>query len=140
MLKYLNSPEAMRPKPRPPRASKLDPCAEHIDRRMAEGLENCVVLLRELRALGYAGSYNTVVEYVKPRRRGRQSEATTRFETAPGGQAQVDLGQTGVRRRGREEAPGLGLRDDHGLVEGLLRATGAQGGHRGLHPVPRQRL
>ena len=95
VLKYLNSPEAMRPKPRPPRASKLDPCAEHIDRRMAEGLENCVVLLRELRALGYAGSYNTVVEYVKPRRRGRQSEATTRFETAPGGQAQVDWGRLG---------------------------------------------
>ena len=95
VLKYLNSPEAMRPKPRPPRGSKLDPYAEHIDRRMAEGLENCVVLLRELRALGYAGSYNTVVEYVKPRRRGRQPEAAMRFETAPGGQVQVDWGSLG---------------------------------------------
>ena len=95
VLKYLKSPEAMRPKPRPPRGSKLDPYAEHIDRRMAEGLENYVVLLRELRALGYAGSYNTVVEYVKPRRRGRQPEATMRFETAPGEQAQVDWGSLG---------------------------------------------
>ena len=42
--RYLKSPEAMRPKPRPPRGSKLDPYAEHIDRRMAEGLENCRVL------------------------------------------------------------------------------------------------
>ena len=95
VLKYLKSPEAMRPKPRPLRGSKLDPYAEHIDRRMKEGLENCVVLLRELRALGYAGSYNTVVEYVKPRRRGSQPEATMRFETASGEQAQVDWGSLG---------------------------------------------
>ena len=95
VLKYLKSPEAMRPKPRPLRGSKLDPYAGHIDRRIAEGLENCVVLLRELRALGYAGSYNTVVEYVKPRRRGHQPEATMRFETAPGEQAQVDWGSLG---------------------------------------------
>ena len=53
VLRYLNSPEAMLPKPRPPRGSKLDPYAEHIDRRLAEGLENCVVLLRELRVRGY---------------------------------------------------------------------------------------
>ena len=35
--RYLKSPEAMRPRLRPPRGSKLDPYAEHIDRRMAEG-------------------------------------------------------------------------------------------------------
>ena len=82
-------------KPRPLRGSKLDPYAEHIDRRMKEGLENCVVLLRELRALRYVGSYNTVVEYVKPRRKGSQPEATMRFETASGEQAQVDWGSLG---------------------------------------------
>ena len=49
VLRYLKSPEVMLPKPRPPQGSKLDPYTEHIDRRMAEGLENCVVLLRELR-------------------------------------------------------------------------------------------
>ena len=53
VLRYLNSPEAMVPKPRPPRGSKLDPYTEYIDRRLAEGLENCVVLLLELWALGY---------------------------------------------------------------------------------------
>ena len=51
--RYLRSPEAMRPKPRPPRGSILDPYAQHIDRRMAESLENGVVFLRELRSLGY---------------------------------------------------------------------------------------
>ena len=63
--------EAMLPKPRPPRGSRLDSYTEHIDRRLAEGLENCVVLLRELRARGYQGSYTILVEYVRPRRRGR---------------------------------------------------------------------
>ena len=105
VLRYRNSPEAMYPKPRPPRVSKLDPYTEHIDRRLADGLENCVVLLRELRALGYQGSYTTLVEYVRPRRRGHQPEATMRFETAPGEQAQVDwgslayIGEDGKQRR-----------------------------------------
>ena len=53
--RYLRTPEAMRPKPRPLRASKLDHCTEYVDRRMSEGLENCVVLHRELRGLGYEG-------------------------------------------------------------------------------------
>ena len=41
---YLNSPEAMRAKRRPRRASKLDPYIEYVDCRLDEGRENCVVL------------------------------------------------------------------------------------------------
>ena len=96
--RYLKSPEAMRPKPRPRRGSKLDPYTGHIDRRMAEGLDNCRVLDREVRALGYEGSYSTVVQYVRPRRRRLQPEATMRFETAPGEQAQVDWGSLSYLR------------------------------------------
>ena len=92
VIRYLNSPEAMLPKPRPPRGSKLDPYTGYIDGRLAEELENCVVLLRELRARGYQGSYTVLIEYVRPRRQGRQPKATVRFETAPGEQAQVDWG------------------------------------------------
>ena len=92
VLRYLNSPDAMLPKPRPPRGSKLDSYTGYIDGRLAEGLENCVVLLRELRARGYQGSYTILIEYVRPRRQGRQPKATVRFETAPGEQAQVDWG------------------------------------------------
>ena len=95
VLKYLRSPEVIRPKPRRPRGSALDLYAQHIDRRWAEGLENCVVLLRELRALGYEGAYSTLTEHVRPRRKGGQPEATMRFETAPGEQAQVDWGSLG---------------------------------------------
>ena len=90
--RYLQSPEAMRPKARPPRGSKLDPYTEYIDGRMAEGLENCMVLRRELTGLGYDGGYSILKGYVSPRRRCRQPEATMRFETAPGEQAQVDWG------------------------------------------------
>ena len=103
--RYLNSPEAMRPKPRLPRASKLDPYTGYIDRRLDEGLDNCVVLHRELKGLGYDGGYSILKAYVSPRRRRRQPDATVRFETAPGEQAQVDwgslayLGEDGKRHR-----------------------------------------
>ena len=82
--RYLNSLEAIRPTPRPRRASKLDPYAKFVDRRMSEGLENCVVLYRELKALGYGGGYSILKTYVSPRRRRRQPDVTMRFETAPG--------------------------------------------------------
>ena len=59
---------------------------------MSEGLENCVVLHRELRTLGYDGGYSILKSYVSPRRRRRQPDATMLFETAPGEQAQVDWG------------------------------------------------
>ena len=55
-----------------------------------EGLENCVVLHWELRALGYDGGYFILKSFVSPKRRRRQPDATMRFETAPGEQAQVD--------------------------------------------------
>ena len=103
--KYLKTPEALAPKARKRRASKLDPYTEHIDRRMGEGLENCVVLHRELTGLGYDGGYSILKAYVSPRRKGRQPEATMRFETDPGEQAQVDwgslsyIGEDGKKRR-----------------------------------------
>ena len=62
--RYLKSPEAMRPKLRRRRGSKLDPYTEYIDRRISEGLENCVVLHRELRGLGYDGGYSILKGYV----------------------------------------------------------------------------
>ena len=105
VLRYLKDPETIVPKARALRGSKLDPYAEFIDRRMGDGLENCVVLLRELRGQGYEGSYTILSEYVRPRRRPRQPQATVRFETEPGEQAQVDWGsfayvdEAGRRRR-----------------------------------------
>ncbi len=92
VLRYLKTPDALRPKPRSPRGSKLDAYAEHIDRRIPEGLANCRVLLREIRGLGYEGSYTIRSEYVRLRRRCRQPEATMRFETGLGEQARWIVG------------------------------------------------
>jgi transposase len=90
---YLRAEGVPKAKPRPKRGSRLDPFAAHIDARLADGVTNCVVLLRELRAQGYTGSYTILKDYVQPRRRPRQPQATVRFETEPGQQAQVDFGQ-----------------------------------------------
>ena len=90
--KYVRASGVPKPKPRAKRGSKLDAYKEYIDVRVLEGLENCVVLLREIQALGYDGGYTTLKNYVHPRRRPRQPKATVRFETAPGEQAQVDWG------------------------------------------------
>ena len=90
--KYVRSPEVPKPRTRPKRGTKLDAYKEYIDGRLADGLENCAVLMREIGELGYDGCYATLTKYVRPRRRPRQPKATVRFETDPGEQAQVDWG------------------------------------------------
>lgn len=90
---YLRAEGVPSAKPRPKRGSCLDPFAPSIDARLAAGVTNCVVLLRELRVQGYVGGYTILKDYVHPRRRPRQPQATARFETEPGQQAQVDFGQ-----------------------------------------------
>jgi len=50
-------------------------------------------IFEELRDRGYKGSYESVKRYVRPWREEVQREATVRFETPPGRQAQVDWGQ-----------------------------------------------
>jgi transposase len=92
--KYLRSPGIPQPKPRAPRKSKLDPYASYVRQRVGEGVENCVVLLRELRARGYTGQYTVLKDFVQPLRQRPPTAAgaTLRYETAPGEQAQVDFG------------------------------------------------
>ena len=67
--KYLRSPQVPKAKEPAPRGSKLDPYKEYLRERLAEGLENCVVLLRELRRRGYTGGYFILKEHVHPFRR-----------------------------------------------------------------------
>jgi transposase len=90
--KYLRSPGLPAMKPRPPAPSKLDPFRDHVRSRLAAGVENCVVLLRELRTQGYSGGYSILKDYVRPLRLRRAVKATMRFEPKPGEQAQVDFG------------------------------------------------
>ena len=69
VLRYLNDAEAIVAKARSLRGSKLDAYVDYIDGRMSKGLENRVVLLRELKARGYEGSYTILSEHVRPRSR-----------------------------------------------------------------------
>jgi transposase len=64
--KYLRAPGIPRYTPRPPRPSKLDAYRDHVRNRLAAGVENAVVLLRELRAQGYTGSYTILKSYSSP--------------------------------------------------------------------------
>jgi len=90
--KYLRSPGIPRFQPGPPRLSKLGIHREYVLGRVKEGVENCVVLMRELKEQGYAGSYTILKEFVHPLRGRSSINATMRFETAPGEQVQVDFG------------------------------------------------
>jgi transposase len=91
--KYLRSPGIPTAAPRRPRPSALDPYKDYVRVRLADGMDNCVVLLRELQARGYTGRYSILKDYVRPFRQRLAVLPTRRFETAPGEQAQVDWGQ-----------------------------------------------
>jgi transposase len=75
------------------RASKLDPFKPLVDRLLADGVWNGVVILRELQAAGYSGSRTILRDYIAPKRALRPSRATVRFETEPGRQLQSDWGE-----------------------------------------------
>jgi transposase len=78
------------------RPSVVTPFLDYIQRRVTAVDHNAYRIFQELQALGYLGGYEMVKLAVRPLRteRDRLLEATLRFETAPGRQAQVDWGTT----------------------------------------------
>ena len=80
---------------RPPcrRESKLEPYKATVDRLLAEGVWNAVVIYREIQAAGYTGKQTILREYIAPKRALRSGRATVRFETEPGRQLQSDWGE-----------------------------------------------
>ncbi|MFJ3644208.1 ISL3 family transposase [Streptomyces sp. NPDC090108] len=56
---------------RQPRPSQLDPYKPHLDKRWSEGCTNAIRLHAELQELGYRGHYQTISDYLRPRRRQR---------------------------------------------------------------------
>ncbi|MFF6983809.1 transposase [Streptomyces sp. NPDC008343] len=56
---------------RQPRPSQLDPYKPHLDKRWAAGFTNAIHLHAELQELGYSGSYQTISDYLRSRRRRR---------------------------------------------------------------------
>jgi transposase len=80
-------------RPHQRRESKLDPYKVTVDRLLAEGVWNAVVIYREIQAAGYTGQQTILREYIAPKRRLRPGRATVRFETEPGWQLQSDWGE-----------------------------------------------
>lgn len=74
------------------RESKLDLFRPYIQEQMQKGVLNSVRLLRDLRAQGYAGEITILRDFMRPLRPVVKAVATVRFETDPGKQAQIDLG------------------------------------------------
>lgn len=85
-----------------PRSSILAPYEGFIQQRVAEVDYSARRVFEDLLTMGYQGSYDTVKVYVRPLRQERDqiAEATVRFETAPGKQAQVDWGSSWVTMQG----------------------------------------
>jgi transposase len=86
-----------------PRASKLEPYKAVVDRLLREGVWNAVVILRELRAVGYEGGYTILRQYIAPKRALRAGRQTVRFETEAGVQLQSDWGEVTTEIAGQEQ-------------------------------------
>jgi transposase len=94
--KMLQRPLVEERKPRQARVRKIDPYVEYLHQRMNEGVYNAHKLYLEIQGRGYGGGETQVREYVHRHRPARlSSQATVRFETEPGQQAQVDWGHFG---------------------------------------------
>jgi transposase len=92
----LQKPLLAAPKPRQRRPHLLDPYVPYLERRLAEGVFNAQKLYQEVCRQGYVGKERQVRAFVQPYRRTRPHQATVRFETPPGQQAQVDWGAFGT--------------------------------------------
>jgi transposase len=91
----LNGPVSPPPQKRQARAKKLDAFVPYLERRIEEGVLNGNKLLEEIQRQGYQGGKSLVKNFLQPYREARRQEATVRFETLPGEQAQVDWGHFG---------------------------------------------
>ena len=84
--------------PRTEPASAIDDYQEYLRQRLASyGELTAVRLHREITALGFKGSYDTVKRAVAKIRPPKQAGFEHRFETPPGQQAQVDFAHFQVR-------------------------------------------
>jgi transposase len=88
---------APQPFQQPPRPSKLDPFKPYLQRRCAQYPLSAVRLLEEIRPMGFDGSLCILQRFLATLRchQRAQAQATVRFETPPGHQAQVDWAHCG---------------------------------------------
>ncbi len=77
------------------RPSKLDEYKEYIISRMQEGVLNATVIYDEIKNKGYKGKITILMDFMQPYRPVLTAQATIRYETGPGEQAQVDWAHFG---------------------------------------------
>ncbi len=73
------------------RKSKLDPFRPTIRKLVCTDELSAILVIEEIRALGYKGGYSVLKEYVRSIRPKSTRRPHLRFETKPGEQGQVDL-------------------------------------------------
>ena len=84
------------------RKRKLDPYIPYLEQRISQGVLNAQKLYLEIKNQGYPGKERQVRYFVQPYRQKQTPQATVRFETEPGQQAQVDWAYFGyINHRGR---------------------------------------
>lgn len=97
--KYINQSELPQYKTRKPmkgdKKRKLEDYEEYILTRLKEGTTNCVVLLEEIKAMGYKGQMTMLRDFVRVYRQRPNKQASVRYETPPGLQAQMDWAELG---------------------------------------------
>lgn len=93
--KIINGPLLPEQKPKKGKKRKIDPYVPYLEQRIEAGVLNARKLYYEIVALGYLGKETQVGSFVQPYRKKEPSQATVRFETEPGQQAQVDWGHFG---------------------------------------------
>lgn len=99
--RYLRDARASRYGPRQSRATKLDAYKEYVRERIEAAKPHwipAVVLLREIRELGYRGGLTQIKMFINPFKVVAQ-DPVVRFETPPGEQMQADFT---IVRRGRD--------------------------------------
>lgn len=100
--RVLQEPVVPDTKPRQRRGRKTDVYAPYLEQRMAQGVLNAQKLYEEIKQQGYSGKVRQVRYFVQPYRQARQPQATVRFETEPGEQAQIDWAYFGhIQHQGR---------------------------------------
>jgi len=110
-------------KPRPPQSRLLEEFEPYLSGRVCEYPDlTGSRLLREIRAMGYSGSYTLVTNFLREIRPPSRTQFERRFETPPGKQAQVDFAEFSVEftpsQRCTHRLPGNGRarRNAQGLV------------------------
>jgi transposase len=87
---------------RPPRPSKLDPYRPVIQRLVLEDKLTAILVLEEIRALGYQGGYSILKDYVRLVRPTPRAKVTTVLEHPPGAEGQVDWSPYTVQLGGEQ--------------------------------------